>query len=98
MVDLAFISDHYLKMFVGLDDNPIHKPPVALVIVGIRALTYLALIFAERIKRVMGRTGITIFHKIMAMIIIAIAVEPVFDGTAEHFPGIETIHHLEDHG
>lgn len=82
-------------IFGNLDENPIHKPLVALVILAICALTYLALIFADQIKRVMRETGITIFHKIMAMLIIAIAVELVFDGTAAHFPGIETIHHLE---
>lgn len=83
-----------IVIFGNLDDNPIHKPLTALVIFAVGVLIYMAFSFAGEIKRLVGNTGLAIFHKVMAMVIISIAVEFVFDGTAARYPQLITVEQM----
>lgn len=79
-------------LFSGEHDESGHLAVVSLVILAIGVMTWVSFQFANAVSRVMGPTGIVVFNKIMGMLIVAIAVEFVFDGTAMHFPQLVTTH------
>lgn len=44
---------------------------------------------AGRVQRLLGRTGINIFTRIMGLILVAIAVQFIADGMGELLPGLK---------
>lgn len=60
------------------------------VVLGVSLLTWLGLLFADPIARLLGTTVISVITKIMAIILVAIAVEMVIEGSFQafhdHFP------------
>ncbi|MCP4315115.1 MAG: MarC family protein [Hyphomicrobiales bacterium] len=61
------------------------------VIFLISVLTWLGLIFADPISRLLGNTSINVVTRIMAIILVAIAVEMVLNGAVSAYH-----HHFED--
>ena len=50
--------------------------------------SYLMLVAAERISRFLGVTGLSVMNRVIGLIIGAIAVQFMFDGLSDTFPGL----------
>jgi multiple antibiotic resistance protein len=68
-----------------------HDLLVSAVVVTVGIIFYLLLWFAPLASKMVGKTGLTVFNRIMGLIIAAIAVEFIIDGLAVHFPAWVTI-------
>jgi multiple antibiotic resistance protein len=79
-------------VFTGLHEGASHRLLVMAVIVSVSAILYLVLRVAPLVSRVIGRTGLAVFERVMGLIIAAIGVEFILDGIAGHFPQIDAIH------
>jgi len=64
---------------------------VSAVVVTVGVIFYLMLWFAPFMSKMVGKTGLTVFNRIMGLIIAAIAIEFIIDGLAVHFPAWITI-------
>jgi multiple antibiotic resistance protein len=62
--------------------------PVILSIAITCAASYLMLLAAERIQRLLGVTGLNVMNRVIGLIIGAIAVQFMFDGIRDTFPGL----------
>ena len=62
--------------------------PVILSIAVTCAASYAMLIAADRIQRVLGVTGLSVMNRVIGLIIGAIAVQFMFDGLKDTFPGL----------
>lgn len=63
-----------------------HDLLVSAVVVTVGIIFYLMLWFAPLASKMVGKAGLTVFNRIMGLIIAAIAVEFIIDGLAVHFP------------
>lgn len=70
-----------------------HKILVSGVIITVVILIFIILRFALRIGKVIGPTGMTVFNRIMGLIVASIAIEFILDALAEHFPSLGPIVH-----
>ena len=68
-----------------------HDLLVSAVVVTVGIIFYLMLWFAPLASKMVGKAGLTVFNRIMGLIIAAIAVEFIIDGLAVHFPAWVTI-------
>jgi multiple antibiotic resistance protein len=50
--------------------------------------TYLTLSAANRVERVLSRTGMNILERVAGMLLAAIALQFLIDGAGEAFPGL----------
>jgi multiple antibiotic resistance protein len=62
--------------------------PVVLSIALTCLAAYLMLVGAERISRLLGVTGLSVMNRVIGLIIGAIAVQFMFDGLRDTFPGL----------
>jgi len=62
--------------------------PVILSIAVTCAASYLMLMAADRIQRMLGVTGLNVMNRVIGLIIGAIAVQFMFDGLRDTFPGL----------
>ena len=62
--------------------------PVILSIAITCAASYAMLLAAERIQRFLGVTGLNVMNRVIGLIIGAIAVQFMFDGIRDTFPGL----------
>ena len=62
--------------------------PVVLSIAITCAASYAMLITADRIQRLLGVTGLNVMNRVIGLIIGAIAVQFMFDGLKDTFPGL----------
>jgi len=62
--------------------------PVVLSIAVTCLASYLMLLAAERIQRLLGVTGLSVMNRVIGLIIGAIAVQFMFDGLRDTFPGL----------
>ena len=62
--------------------------PVILSIAITCAASYLMLVAAERIQNLLGVTGLNVMNRVIGLIIGAIAVQFMFDGLKDTFPGL----------
>ena len=62
--------------------------PVVLSIAVTCVASYLMLLAADRIQRWMGVTGLNVMNRVIGLIIGAIAVQFMFDGLRDTFPGL----------
>ena len=62
--------------------------PVILSIAITCAASYLMLVAAERIQQWLGVTGLNVMNRVIGLIIGAIAVQFMFDGLKDTFPGL----------
>jgi len=62
--------------------------PVILSIAITCFASYLMLLAAERIQRLLGVTGLNVMNRVIGLIIGAIAVQFMFDGVRDVFPGL----------
>lgn len=58
------------------------------VVVMVMALTYVAMRASRWVSRALGPTGINAVGRIMGIIVAAIAVQMIIDGTQQTFPGL----------
>ena len=61
------------------------------VVLGISALTWLSLVFADPISKALGETVISVITRIMAILLTAIAVEMVIDGAFQALENHSTV-------
>ena len=66
----------------------LHYGIMALVIVLLSLTVWLTFLIAPRVERRMGRTGISIFTRLMGLVLAAIAVEFIASGLRGLFPGL----------
>jgi multiple antibiotic resistance protein len=59
---------------------------VAIALVAVA--TYLTLAAANRVERVLSRTGMNILERVAGMLLAAIALQFMIDGAGEAFPGL----------
>ena len=62
--------------------------PVILSIALTCVASYLMLVAADRISRLLGVTGLSVMNRVIGLIIGAIAVQFMFDGLRDTFPGL----------
>src|SRR5713226_3772990 len=62
--------------------------PVILSIAITCAASYFMLLAADRIQRILGVTGLNVMNRVIGLIIGAIAVQFMFDGVKDTFPGL----------
>ena len=62
--------------------------PVVLSIAVTCLASYLMLVAADRISRLMGVTGLNVMNRVIGLIIGALAVQFMFDGVRDAFPGL----------
>lgn len=62
--------------------------PVILSIAVTCVASYAMLVAADRIQRVLGVTGLNVMNRVIGLIIGALAVQFMFDGIKDTFPGI----------
>ncbi|HUJ27890.1 MAG TPA: MarC family protein [Myxococcales bacterium] len=62
--------------------------PVVLSIAVTCVASYLMLLAADRIQRLLGVTGLNVMNRVIGLIIGAIAVQFMFDGLRDAFPGL----------
>jgi len=62
--------------------------PVLVAIALVAFVTYLTLAAANRVERVLSRTGMNILERVAGMLLAAIALQFMIDGAGEAFPGL----------
>ena len=62
--------------------------PVLVAIALVAIVTYLTLAAANRVERVLSRTGMNILERVAGMLLAAIALQFMIDGAGEAFPGL----------
>jgi multiple antibiotic resistance protein len=62
--------------------------PVLAAIALVAVATYLTLSAANRVERVLSRTGMNILERVAGMLLAAIALQFMIDGAGEAFPGL----------
>jgi multiple antibiotic resistance protein len=62
--------------------------PVLVAIALVALATYLTLSAANRVERVLSRTGMNILERVAGMLLAAIALQFMIDGAGEAFPGL----------
>jgi multiple antibiotic resistance protein len=62
--------------------------PVLVAIGLVAAATYFTLSSANRVERVLSRTGMNILERVAGMLLAAIALQFMIDGAGEAFPGL----------
>ena len=77
-----------ILIFANAYDYVGHRVVVAVVIGTVAVLIALILRMAPMINRVVGGTGMSVFHRVMGLIVAAIAVEFIIAGLAAHFPSL----------
>jgi multiple antibiotic resistance protein len=73
---------------MGKAGRKLFAVPVVLSIALTCLASYLMLVAAERISRVLGVTGLSVMNRVIGLIIGAIAVQFMFDGLHDTFPGL----------
>jgi multiple antibiotic resistance protein len=73
---------------MGRAGRVIFAVPVILSIAVTCVASYLMLLAAERIQRLLGVTGLNVMNRVIGLIIGAIAVQFMFDGLRDTFPGL----------
>jgi multiple antibiotic resistance protein len=73
---------------MGRAGRKLFAVPVILSIALTCVASYLMLVAADRISRVLGVTGLSVMNRVIGLIIGAIAVQFMFDGFADAFPGL----------
>lgn len=79
-------------VFAGEHDTKAHQWVMAILILLIVVTTYVFLRLGHVVARLVGATGVDVVNKIMGMIVLAIAIEFLYDGFSLHFPGFEANH------
>ncbi|TWB49600.1 MarC family protein [Nitrospirillum viridazoti] len=70
-----------IVLFMGRAHGDLAKQAVVLgVLAGILALTLFVLIFATKVSRILGRTGITVLNRVLGILLSALACQFVIDG------------------
>ena len=75
---------------MGRAPRVLYAIPVILSIGVTCVASYAMLRAAGRIARVLGVTGLSVMNRVIGLVIGAIAVQFIFDGVKEVFPGLRT--------
>jgi multiple antibiotic resistance protein len=75
-------------IYASLSNHPLHYGLIMLSGVLVAAAVWLALQSAERVARLLGRTGINIAMRLMGILLAAIAIEFIASGALGLLPGL----------
>ncbi|HYY51219.1 MAG TPA: MarC family protein, partial [Myxococcales bacterium] len=73
---------------IGRAGRRLFAVPVIASIALTCAASYLMLVAADRISRFLGVTGLNVMNRVIGLIIGALAVQFMFDGVRDTFPGL----------
>jgi multiple antibiotic resistance protein len=73
---------------MGRAGRKLFAVPVILSIALTCIASYLMLVAADRIARFLGVTGLNVMNRVIGLIIGALAVQFMFDGVRDTFPGL----------
>ena len=79
-----------VMVFVGQAKDMSHKIGVLIAVAVVSLASFLILRSAGLMSRVLGKTGMNVISRIMGLILAAVAIQFVLDGTREAFPGLAT--------
>lgn len=65
-----------------------HKVMISGIIIVLACIIFIALRLAPLVGRLIGKTGMVVFNRIMGLIIAAISIEFIASGLLELFPGL----------
>jgi len=77
-----------LVVFSSETHGPSHQLVVCVVVLIMAVVVFASMQMATLFGRLLGPTGMSVLHRVMGLIILAIAVEFVLEGIAGHYPGL----------
>lgn len=80
-------------IYATIHDSMAHKILIGGVVVTITLLVFVVLRLAIMMGNILSPTGMTVFNRIMGLIVASIAIEFILDALAEHFPSLGPILH-----
>lgn len=75
-------------IYANASSNPLHIALIVFICVLMAVLTWMALIAAGPVRRMLSRTGINIVTRLMGLLLAAIAVEFITGGLSKLLPGL----------
>ena len=75
-------------IYANASSSPLHLVVIAVICVLVALLTWLALVAAGPVRKMLSRTGINIATRLMGLILAAIAVEFIAGGLSTLLPGL----------
>lgn len=75
---------------IGNSDVGMVRVADAAIILILAALTFLLLLLAEPIERILGEQGLMVLTRIFGLLLLAIAVSTILSGLITAFPGLQT--------
>lgn len=73
---------------LGNADTPVVRITNLVIIVGLSLLTYLFLLAASPIEKVLGDTGLMVVSRILGLLLLAIAASTIIGALGSAFPGL----------
>jgi MarC family membrane protein len=75
-------------IYANMSSNPLHISLIVVICILIALLTFLALIAAGPVRKMLSKTGINIATRLMGLLLGAIAVEFITGGLSKLLPGL----------
>ncbi|MCA1798347.1 MAG: NAAT family transporter [Xanthomonadaceae bacterium] len=76
-------------IYASLSNHPMHYGMLMVSGILVAAAVWTALLSAERVARLLGRTGINIAMRLMGILLAAIAIEFIASGALDLLPGLQ---------
>lgn len=75
-------------IYADLENSVGHDIVVTAVILSVALLILAVLFLAPQLGKLIGKTGMVVFNRVMGLIVAAIGIEFIVGGLGKHFPGL----------